>query len=124
MIDRNRIIEPQPYRGHRPDRRRHTRWALDRACRVRRTSTVTFEPGRTHDISPGGACVIVNGANRFAVGDRVQLAVAWTGESTLSRDGLIAGQIVRITDIEGGQRLAVRFEHDVSLSAGLLDPAV
>ena len=53
MIDKNRIVEPLPFKPPQMDRRRHTRWALDRPCKMRRASSITFEPARTVNVAPG-----------------------------------------------------------------------
>lgn len=123
MFDKNRIIEPLPFKGPEQDRRRHTRWSLDRACKIRRASSITFEPARTFDVSPGGAKVVMLGEKRYAVGDRIELAVAWSDEAVVSRESLIVGRVVRTGPCTDGQTLAVQFEHTVSLDGAMLDPA-
>ncbi|RNC82644.1 MAG: PilZ domain-containing protein [Phycisphaera sp.] len=123
MIDKNRIIEPLPAKGPTTERRRHTRWSLDRACKIRRSSSITFEPARTHDVSPGGAKVVMMGEKRFAVGDRVELAVAWSDEAVVTKGSMIAARVVRTGPALDGQTLALQFEHTMSLDGAMLDPA-
>jgi len=123
MIDKNRIIEPLPLKGPEKDRRRHTRWALVRACKLRRASSIAFEAARTRDVSPGGARLVTAGQKKYAVGDRVELAVAWSDETVVSQDALIVGKIVRTTPTESGQTIAVQFELPMSIDASVLDPA-
>lgn len=53
MFDKNRIIETLPMKGPEVERRRHTRWTLERPCKVRRASSITFEPARTVNVAPG-----------------------------------------------------------------------
>lgn len=123
MIDKNRIYEPLPLKGPEVERRRHTRWALDRPCKVRRSSSITFEPARTVNVAPGGARVVVMGEKRYAVGDRVEMAVAWASEPVVARESLLIGRVVRVMPAEVGQSLAIRFEQAMSLDAAVLDPA-
>lgn len=123
MFDKNRIFEPLPIKGPEIERRRHTRWALDRPCKVRRSSSITFEPARTINVAPGGARVVVMGEKRYAVGDRIEMAVAWASQPVLSRESLLVGRVVRIMPAESGQSLAIQFEQAMSLDAAVLDPA-
>ena len=123
MIDKNRIIEPLPFKGPENDRRRHTRWAMVRACKLRRSSTIAFEAARTRDISPGGAKLITMGTKKYAIGDRVELAVTWSDEAVVHQDSMIVGRVVRVTSAESGQTIALEFEQPMSIHASVLDPA-
>lgn len=123
MFDKNRIIETLPKKGPEVERRRHTRWTLERPCKVRRASSITFEPARTVNVAPGGARVLVLGEKHYVVGDRIEMAVAWDSEPVVSRDGLLVGRVVRVMPAEVGQSLAIQFEQAMSLDASVLDPA-
>ncbi len=123
MIDKNRIIEPLPTKGPEVERRRHTRWTLERPCKVRRASSITFEPARTVNVAPGGARIVVMGEKSYVIGDRVEMAVAWDSEPVVSRENLLIGRVVRVNLSESGQTLAIQFEHAMSLDASVLDPA-
>jgi hypothetical protein len=123
MIDKNRIIEPLPFKGPENDRRRHTRWALVRACKLRRASSLAFEAARTRDVSPSGARLVTIGNKQYTVGDRIELAVAWSDEAVVNQDSLIVGRIVRTSPAESGQTLAIEFENPMSIDASVLDPA-
>lgn len=123
MIDKNRIVEPLPFKPPQMDRRRHTRWALDRPCKMRRASSITFEPARTVNVAPGGVRLNVLGEKRYAIGDRIEMAVAWDSEPVVGRDALLIGRVVRVMAGECGQSLAVQFEQPMSLDASVLDPA-
>ena len=123
MIDNNRIIEPLPFKGPENDRRRHTRWALVRACKLRRSSSLAFEAARTRDVSPGGAKLITMGNKQYSVGDRIELAVAWSDEVVVEKDSLIVGRVVRTAPAESGQTIAFEFENPMSIDASVLDPA-
>ena len=123
MIDNNRIIEPLPFKGPENDRRRHTRWALLRACKLRRSSSLAFEAARTRDVSPGGAKLITMGNKQYSVGDRIELAVAWSDEVVVEKDSLIVGRVVRTAPAESGQTIAIEFENPMSIDASVLDPA-
>lgn len=123
MIDKNRIVEPLPIKSPQVERRRHTRWSLERPCKMRRASSITFEPARTVNVAPGGVRINALGEKRYSVGDRVEIAIAWDGESVVGRDSLLIGRVVRITRGEVGQSLAIQFEQPMSLDASVLDPA-
>jgi len=123
MIDKNRIIEPLPLKGPENDRRQHTRWSMVRACKLRRSPSLTFEAARTRDVSPGGARIITMGTKLYAIGDRIELAVAWADEAVVNQDSLIVGRVVRAIPADSGQMLALEFEHPVGINASVLDPA-
>ncbi len=123
MFDKNRIIETLPMKGPEVERRRHTRWTLERPCKVRRASSITFEPARTVNVAPGGARVVVLGEKHYVVGDRIEMAVAWDSQPVVSREGLLIGRVVRVMPAEVGQALAIQFEQAMSLDASVLDPA-
>ena len=123
MIDKNRIVEPLPIKSPQVERRRHTRWTLERPCKMRRSSGITFEPARTINVAPGGVRLTALGEKRYDVGDRVEIAIAWDGESVVGRDALLIGRIVRIMPGKSGPSLAIQFEQPMSLDAAVLDPA-
>lgn len=123
MIDQNRIIETLPLKSPNVDRRRHTRWTLERPCKLRRVAGVSFESAKTVNVAPGGVRVVVSGEKRFAVGDRIEMAVAWDGEPVLGPRSLLVGRVLRITGTEAEQSLAIQFEQPMSLDASVLDPA-
>ncbi|HED53381.1 MAG TPA: PilZ domain-containing protein [Phycisphaerales bacterium] len=123
MIDKNRIIEPLPPKGPGVERRRHTRWPLDRPCKIRRASSITFEPATTCNVSPGGIRLLVTGEKRFATGDRVELAVAWQSQPVVRGDSVLVGRVVRVGPALRGQSVAIAFEQATSLDGAMLDPA-
>jgi hypothetical protein len=90
---------------------------------MRRASSITFEPARTVNVAPGGVRINALGEKRYSVGDRVEIAIAWDGESVVVRESLLIGRVVRITRGEVGQSLAIQFEQPMSLDASVLDPA-
>jgi len=93
------------------ERRRFPRKRIDRSCKVFRIATKKYAAARTCDVSEGGALLTVEG--QFAVGERVDLVIAWDWETVLPATALMPARVVRA---EAGQ-VAVAFEETAVMAA-------
>lgn len=93
------------------ERRRFPRRQIDRGCKLYRAATKQYAAARTCDVSDGGALIAVEGD--FAVGERVDLVIAWDWETVLPATALMPARIVRT---EPG-RVAVAFEETAVMAA-------
>lgn len=91
------------------ERREHTRAPIVRTCKVRPVGALRFDGGITQDASWGGIAVTLHTARRFTPGDRVELVVAWEGESVATAPATTA-RVSRVIDsARGAQSLALDF---------------
>lgn len=122
MIRDGKIYEPLPMHGrdgHQPERRLSPRWPIARTCKLRRDGSVRFEPATTSDVSTTGAKLLVERSEAYAVGQRIEIAVAWDAKPTIPHGESFSGTVVRIEPdrAEGRAALAVAFDRPVSLDA-------
>ena len=94
------------------DHRAHDRVELERPCNLYVAKTNRYLPGRTGDVSAGGALVRLVGIACLAPGDRLGLAVAPDEALTvLHRSEMIDASVVRsVTTPDGGTVVAIRFD--------------
>jgi hypothetical protein len=93
------------------ERRRFPRRSIDRGCKVFRIATRQYAAARTCDVSEGGAMLVVEGD--FAIGDRLDLVIAWDWETVLPATALMPARVVRT---EPG-RVAIAFEETAVMAA-------
>ncbi len=93
------------------ERRRFPRRSIDRACKVFRIATKQYAAARTCDVSEGGALLAVEG--EFAIGERVDLVIAWDWETVLPATALMPARVVRADN----GRIAVAFEESAVMAA-------
>lgn len=123
MILNGRIYEPMPSGKPGKDRRRHPRWPIARACKLRRDGAVRFDAATTADVSAAGARFFVESIERFEPGQAVEIAVAWDAKPTIPHGESILGRIVRVSHgsegAAGADRpsIAVLFDRPVALGA-------
>ncbi|MEM8757957.1 MAG: PilZ domain-containing protein [Planctomycetota bacterium] len=123
MIDRDRIVELHPLgRQTAPvpvERRRHTRSAIARACKVQLSGAVRYEPATTIDVSESGARLYIDSQRPLEPGQRLLLAVAWDAQPTLRAGSAIPARVVRADDAQQADRrsVAVEFETPIALPA-------
>ncbi|MEM9166285.1 MAG: PilZ domain-containing protein [Planctomycetota bacterium] len=110
--------DPSRGRGGR-ERRRHPRWPIARACKVLPAGTARYEPATTADVSAGGARLFIDTQRAFAVGDPVELAVAWDAQPTLRSGETVAARVVRVDMFDDAERyaIAVEFDRPVALAS-------
>lgn len=93
------------------DRRRHPRAPAEIACKIRRDARALFTPGRTTNVSPGGAAVELLGPRRAEVGERVAVAFEHAACPVTRSVHMITATIVRAEPSLGGvQRVALAFD--------------
>ena len=81
---------------HGDERRRHTRTPIVRAAKVRRERSIRYAPGETVNLSSSGALLRFREVCAIAVGDPVEVVVAWDREAVLPRAGALTGTVRRI----------------------------
>ena len=91
------------------DRRQHPRAPIVRTCKVRPVGALRFDGGTTRDASWGGVAVTVHTARRFTQGDKVELIIAWEGESVATAPATTARVSRVIETARGEQSLALDF---------------
>ena len=74
------------------DRRRHPRRQVREACKLYDPASRRFAPGRTEDVSPGGARLVVQWLRPLTVGDEVNLASRLEGLCKTYAVGIIIGE--------------------------------
>jgi hypothetical protein len=89
------------------DRRRQPRISLQAAAKVYDYKARRYLPARTVDVSSGGAMIELLRPSHVATGDRIDVAVDWTGGSPVIRHGqMTAARVVRV---EGRTHMPTRF---------------
>ncbi len=100
------------------ERRRFERQEIERSCKIYRPAHKRYLPGRTLDLSAGGALLEVEAPRPLIPGEAIDLAVAWTNLPVLPTRALQDARIVRVTrERDGRQIVAVEFKRAQSLSA-------
>ncbi|MDX2146499.1 MAG: PilZ domain-containing protein [Planctomycetota bacterium] len=110
---------PQPSLTSRApqDRRRATRHKVDRPCKVFVPGAYRWYPGRTLDVSSGGALVVVQCARPFQIGEMVDVGIAFAGEPVVSDRATARGMVVRAVGTETLQSLAIQFAGEIAIAA-------
>ncbi|MCA9293541.1 MAG: PilZ domain-containing protein [Phycisphaerales bacterium] len=93
-----------------PERRQDTRHTTIRRCRLRGRRSLLFASGITQNCSRGGLLIGLPSARPLAVGDRVEVVVAWDGDALLRAGNAATGRIVRIEERSDEQRIAIAFD--------------
>lgn len=92
-----------------PERRRHERVPIRRACKVFHRGTWRYLSGATCDASAGGVLVEMDTPRDLTPGDPVDVAVATELGVVLRGEEFVAGKVVRVQESEGGRlRVAVK----------------
>lgn len=93
------------------DRRAHSRVPLVRPCQAYLPTPRRVVPGRTCNLSSGGALVALEHSARITPGDPLDLAIAYTPPSLIPSNRLLRGTVVRTETFDDGRLLvAVRFQ--------------
>ncbi|GAB4555912.1 MAG: hypothetical protein Tsb0013_18690 [Phycisphaerales bacterium] len=112
--------DPATMPDHEPlERRRHPRAPIVRTCKLRPVGALRYDGGTTEDASWGGLAVHVRTGRRFAEGDRVEIVVAWEGESVATAPAAEA-RVRRVTAIGAHeQQLALELERQAQQATGV-----
>jgi hypothetical protein len=108
--------EPKPETST-PKPEGRDRRVFDRAdaainCKLRRDARASFSPGRTSNISAGGACVDLIGPRLVSIGERVAVAFEHATCPVTRSAGMITATIVRAEPaFDNRQRVALAFDH-------------
>lgn len=96
---------------HHDERRQHQRTDAEIACKVRRDARTVFSPGRTINISAGGAALDLIGPREARPGERIAVAFE-DRRCPVSRSAhMVTGTVIRATDLaDGTQRIALAFD--------------
>jgi hypothetical protein len=93
------------------ERRRHSRTAVERSCKLLHAPTLRYLSARTCDLSPGGALIELWHERELAVGDRVDVVVDWAARGLVNRGAMVGATVVRLGERDGArQRVGVRFD--------------
>jgi hypothetical protein len=101
----------------RMDRRRHARDPVTRPCKVLHAAAARYIAGETRDVSPEGVFITVESPREIAVGDRVEILIAWNDRGLLQERDARQGRVVRVMQGPGQrQYLGVQLAHAVTTS--------
>ena len=93
------------------ERRLYPRQDQEISCKCRRSARSVFNPGRTIDVSAGGACIEFKTPRTIELGERMALAFANTSCPVTRSSKMIGAKVVRIDRVdELGQIVAVEFD--------------
>lgn len=119
----------EPPRAPTPSADGRDRRVFDRAdatvnCKLRRDARASFSPGRTNNISAGGACVELVGPHCASVGERVAVAFEQDACPVTRSAQMITATIVRAEPVfDNRQRVAIAFDRPQFGLAALDRPA-
>ena len=100
------------------ERRRDSRFSLQRRVKLMCTLTGRCYSGRTEDYSAGGAMLVLDGPSQLAQGQRIRLGVDWTGrQGVIKSDAMPQASVVRSLTLAGRRHLAVAFDQRQALAA-------
>ncbi len=93
------------------ERRTEPRFPVARTGKLFREQAHRSEIARTRNVSRGGALLELHGERPIAVGERVELIIAWTDEALLPRESMTSAVVVRAEATETGtQSVALRYD--------------
>ncbi|MEM0982330.1 MAG: PilZ domain-containing protein [Planctomycetota bacterium] len=93
------------------ERRVHERIGAQLSCKLLPQGGAKYLPGKTTNVSAGGAQIRVMTSRPLKNGDKLSVAVSWESEAILSKRGLSAATVVRSGPVGSGeQTVALRFE--------------
>lgn len=93
------------------ERRRFPRTDAEIACKLRRDARAVFTPGRTTNISSGGAALELSGPRRAEIGERVAIAFEHAACPVTRSVQMVMGTVVRAgASLNGTQRVALVFD--------------
>jgi len=102
------------------DRRRYPRACAEIACKCRRSARTLYTPGRTIDVSDGGAAIEIATPRACERGERLALAFEHPECIVAHATRMLGATVVRTGPIVGGrQRVAVAFDHPLEGLAAL-----
>lgn len=103
------------------DRRRFPRAGAEIACKVRRDARAVFAPGRTTNLSCGGAAIELASLRQAVVGERIAVAFEDPARPIARSEHMVTATVVRVDPApQGLQRIALAFD---APQAGLTDHA-
>ena len=95
----------------RSDRREHPRANAEVSCKCRRSARAEFAPGRTIDLSDGGAAIELVSPRSCAIGERLALAFEHPECAVAHATRMIGATVVRTApSVDGRQRVAIAFD--------------
>jgi hypothetical protein len=81
------------------------------ACKVRRDARTVFSPGRTVNVSPGGAALMLLGPREARVGERIAVAFEHARCAVTRSVHMVTGTIVRAGPcVDNAQEIALAFD--------------
>lgn len=92
------------------ERRQDVRHATIRRCRLRGRRSLLFASGITQNCSKRGLLIGLPSPRPLALGDCVEVVVAWDGDVLLRANSASTGRVVRIEERDGEQRIAIAFD--------------
>lgn len=91
------------------ERRQHYRVPIAKPCKVFHPATRRYLPGRTTDVSAGGALLRVNAPRPLVPGDEIEMYIAWNNRSLLTTSEQMRGRVTRTLFDGNEQIIAIEF---------------
>lgn len=98
------------------DRRQFSRWLLDRPVKICLAKGGHYLPGKTRDVSAGGALLELDYPTLLPLGRTVKIAVAWEKEALVTSSAMIEATVVRNLGHGGRQVIALQFDEPIEVS--------
>ncbi len=117
------MTHPEPAAADVPvgaERRRHHRTTTTRPAKVFMPGALRYAGSETSDISAGGALLRVDRARTICEGDRVDVAVASSGQpvAVLESKHMIPARVVRVIPIDHfHQAVAIEYDAPVTMAS-------
>ncbi len=100
------------------NKRRDSRFALQRRVKLLCPATGRCYAGRTSDYSAGGALLVMDGPSQLSPGEPVKVGLDWTGRQGLIKSEMMPKAcIVRSMTHADKQHVAIAFEERQLLAA-------
>jgi hypothetical protein len=92
------------------ERREHARTPIERPCKAFHRPSRTYMPGRTLNLSPTGAMVVIESPRPLHEGDELEIGIAWDRRVVIESRSMTRARVVRVSATLGKrQAVAVRF---------------
>ncbi|MEX2215850.1 MAG: PilZ domain-containing protein [Phycisphaeraceae bacterium] len=99
------------------ERRHDARLELTRPVKVKCLLTGRYLPGRSRNLSSGGALLEIDHPSLLVPGQRILIGVAQTKQDVLlAADEMAPATVVRSAGLRGTQTVAVQFDHRQQLA--------
>ena len=99
------------------DRRHDARLELSRPVKVKCLLTGRYLPGRSRNLSAGGALLEIDHPSLLVPGQRVMIGVAHTRQDViLAAEDMTPATVVRSAGLQGTQTVAIQFDQRQELA--------